>query len=107
MLSNVDSLKEAPLYLRNFSADDSFSEKKARVGKEDAVPAAALMEILEESIRLFWEFVHSDKEEGDAIHRACKKNQFDLLNATDLELLIATRNLLQKVKSKSTFFIHF
>ncbi|PKI75456.1 hypothetical protein CRG98_004126 [Punica granatum] len=80
--------------------DDSFGEKKAKGGAEDAVPYPALMEIIEESIRLFWDFVRSDKEEGDAIHRACKKTQFNLLDATDLELLIATRNHLQKKEKK-------
>ncbi|XP_031386193.1 uncharacterized protein LOC116199810 isoform X2 [Punica granatum] len=87
-------------YQTMHAIDDSFGEKKAKGGAEDAVPYPALMEIIEESIRLFWDFVRSDKEEGDAIHRACKKTQFNLLDATDLELLIATRNHLQKKEKK-------
>lgn len=67
------------------------------MGKEDAVPIAALIEVMEESIRLFWEFVHSDKEEGHTVHRACKKSLFNLLDETDLELLITTRNHLKRV----------
>lgn len=88
-----------PSYVRNCVADDGFTEKKARVGEEDAVPIAALMEIIEESIQLFWDFVHSDEEVGDAIiHSGCKKSHFNLLDPTDIELLITTRNQLQKVR---------
>lgn len=67
------------------------------MGEEDAVPTAALVQVMEETIRLFWDFVHSDKGGGDAIHGACKKTQFNLLDSADIDLLITTRNQLQKV----------
>ncbi|KAK4784088.1 hypothetical protein SAY86_018456 [Trapa natans] len=82
--------------------DDSFREKKARLGKEDAIPPAAMIKIMEESIRAFWEFVRSDKEEGDRnrIHRVCRKSHFNLVDSADLELLITTRDHLQKKERK-------
>ncbi|KAK4779691.1 hypothetical protein SAY87_015797 [Trapa incisa] len=77
----------------------SFSEKKARVGEQDDVPtAAAVMQLMEETIRLFWDFIRSDKEEGDC--SICKKRQLRVLDSDDMELLKVTRNQLKKKERK-------
>lgn len=77
---------------------DSFRDKKKARKKdrdEYIITTDMLVEIVEESIRIFWRFVRADR--GCASTSA--KETPVLHNPEDLELLMEVRKTLQKVAS--------
>jgi hypothetical protein len=89
-------LKEEKL---NCFAEDSMKDKKARgKGKDgDSITSDMLVEIMEESIRIFWQFVRSDKDAENVISKGRKGTQIEPQDPTELELLTEVRTSLQKV----------
>lgn len=85
-------------------AEDSKKDKKARMKMKDeyAITSDMLVEIMEESIRIFWRFVRADKDANIMIQKSRKGTQIEPQDALDLGLLAEVRASLQKVHN---FFI--
>ncbi|CAI9758654.1 unnamed protein product [Fraxinus pennsylvanica] len=78
---------------------DSLKDKKKARSKdtdEYIVTSDMLVEIVEESIRIFWRFVRADK----GCTSASAKEKPELQNPEDLELLMEVRKTLQKKERK-------
>lgn len=74
-------------------------DKKKRIGRtDDAITSDMLVEIMEESIRIFWRFVRADKHETNVILKYQKGTQVELQDPADSELLSEVRTNLQKVR---------
>ncbi|XWS40874.1 hypothetical protein CRYUN_Cryun17cG0033400 [Craigia yunnanensis] len=83
--------------------EDSMKDKmKARrKGKgDDAISGDMLIEIMEESIRIFWRFVRADKDANIVIRKTRKRTQVEPLEPADLELLAEVQTSLQKKDRK-------
>ncbi|XP_034888856.1 uncharacterized protein [Populus alba] len=79
--------------------EDSMKDKKARrKGRDDdSITSDMLVEIMEESIRIFWRFVRSDKDAQNVISKGRKGTQIEPQDPTELELLTEVRTIFQKV----------
>lgn len=83
----------------NCIADDSFNNKKGRKGdEEDGITIPTLTEIIEESLRVYWEFLCTDKDENNMILKGP-----GLQDSVDSELLSEIRTDFQKVSFKRYF----
>ncbi|KAK9271790.1 hypothetical protein L1049_002154 [Liquidambar formosana] len=81
--------------------EDSLKDKKKRIGRtDDAITSDMLVEIMEESIRIFWRFVRADKHETNVILKYQKGTQVELQDPADSELLSEVRTNLQKKEKK-------
>ena len=80
-------------------AEDSVKGKRARrKGKDgDSITSDMLVEIMEESIRIFWQFLRSDKDAENVISKGRKGTQIEPQDPTERELLTEVRTSLQKV----------
>lgn len=78
--------------------EDSMKDKKARrKGRDDdSITSDMLVEIMEESIRIFWRFVRSDKDAQNVISKGRKGTQIEPQDPTELELLTEVRTIFQK-----------
>ncbi|KAF5748998.1 hypothetical protein HS088_TW04G00959 [Tripterygium wilfordii] len=77
-------------------------DKKRRNGKDsDAITGDMLVEIMEETIRIFWRFVRADKDAHTVIHKPRKgSNLVEPQDPAELELLYEVRRSLQKKEKK-------
>lgn len=75
-------------------------KKKTRMeGKGDfGVSSDMLVEILEESIRIFWRFVRLDKDANRLIQKGRKSGHPELQDPADSEMLAEVQTTLQKVR---------
>ncbi|XP_030517591.2 uncharacterized protein LOC115731105 [Rhodamnia argentea] len=82
--------------------DNSKNRRMARLkGKgEYTVNSDDLIEILEESIRIFWRFIRADKDSSTAAQKDRHRGQPELQNPADLELLTQVQAVLQKKEKK-------
>lgn len=82
--------------------EDSKKDKKARMKMKDeyAITSDMLVEIMEESIRIFWRFVRADKDANIMIQKSRKGTQIEPQDALDLGLLAEVRASLQKKEKK-------
>lgn len=83
--------------------EDRVKDKKKarRSGRGDnVITSDALLEIIEESIRIFWRFVRNDKGEDYIMIKGQKGTKAELQDPTDSELLIEVRTNLQKKEKK-------
>ncbi|KAH9740087.1 hypothetical protein KPL71_019354 [Citrus sinensis] len=82
--------------------EDSKKDKKARMKMKDeyAITSDMLVEIMEESIRIFWRFVRVDKDANIMIQKSRKGTQIEPQDALDLGLLAEVRTSLQKKEKK-------
>ncbi|KAK2655095.1 hypothetical protein Ddye_008147 [Dipteronia dyeriana] len=83
--------------------DNLKDRKKARTKGRDnyAITSDMLVEIMEESIRIFWRFVRADnKDTNIAIQKSRKGTQIEPQDTLDLELLSEVRTCLQKKEKK-------
>ena len=71
--------------------------RKRRDDDDDAITSDMLVEILEESIRIFWRFVRADKDANVVTKSTRKGTQVEPLEPADLELLADVQTDLQKV----------
>ena len=72
-------------------SDDCLKDKKeSGVEGESLVSIAILAEFIEESMRVFWEFLRADKDEAS-------RTNVRLQDPSDSELLIDIKTSLQKV----------
>ncbi|KAL5805559.1 hypothetical protein ACOSQ4_028292 [Xanthoceras sorbifolium] len=82
--------------------DNLKDKKKAKVKRRDdyAITSDMLVEIMEESIRIFWRFVRADKDTNIAIQKSRKGAQIEPQDALDLKILSEVRTCLQKKEKK-------
>ncbi|XP_011010601.1 PREDICTED: uncharacterized protein LOC105115419 isoform X3 [Populus euphratica] len=85
-------------YQKMYAMKDSMKDKKARrKGRDDdSITSDMLVEIMEESIRIFWRFVRSDKDAQNVISKGRKGTQIEPQDPTELELLTEVRTSFQK-----------
>uniref|UniRef100_A0A5B6Z1A4 Ribosomal protein L34Ae n=2 Tax=Davidia involucrata TaxID=16924 RepID=A0A5B6Z1A4_DAVIN len=77
--------------------DDCLKDKKEnRVEGNDVVSIAMLTEIIEESMRTFWEFLRADKDEASVILKGLQGSHVHLQAPFDSELLMNIKASLQK-----------
>ncbi|KAF2315147.1 hypothetical protein GH714_038263 [Hevea brasiliensis] len=93
-----------PYGMRRYNevAEDSIKDKKARIKLKDdyAITNDNLVEIMEESIRIFWRFVRADKDARSVMPKSRRGAQIEPLDPTELELLTEVRTSLQKKDKK-------
>ncbi|KAJ6364957.1 hypothetical protein OIU76_029855 [Salix suchowensis] len=82
--------------------EDSMKGKRARrKGKDgDSITSDMLVEIMEESIRIFWQFLRSDKDAENVISKGRKGTQIEPQDPTERELLTEVRTSLQKKEKR-------
>uniref|UniRef100_A0A2P2JP52 Uncharacterized protein MANES_01G090500 n=1 Tax=Rhizophora mucronata TaxID=61149 RepID=A0A2P2JP52_RHIMU len=82
--------------------DDKVKDKKGRRKwkDKDAITGDMLVEIIEESIRIFWRFVRADKDVHHVVQKGRKGTQIEPQDPSELELLAEVRTSLQKVSFK-------
>ncbi|KAE9454510.1 hypothetical protein C3L33_13586, partial [Rhododendron williamsianum] len=91
----------APIFLRNLqycAAEDSLKDRKDSTVWEDyEVSAAMLTQVIDESMRVFWEFLEADKDEANVILKGIQStNHVDLQDPSDSEFLMEIKTILQK-----------
>lgn len=81
--------------------EDTRDRKKAMKRGDYAITSDVLVEIIEESIRIFWRFVRADKD-CSSTNAKCRKwpPHVELQNPEDSELLMEVRANLQKKEKK-------
>lgn len=62
-----------------------------------AITSELLEEIMEESIRVLWEFIKADKDETPVILKSLIGSQVELQDPSDYETLVTAQKILQKV----------
>ncbi|XP_042482075.1 WD repeat-containing protein 87-like [Macadamia integrifolia] len=80
--------------------DSLKNKKKTRRGDEDGNTTAMLTETIDKSMRIFWEFIRSDKDEASMILKGLWRTQVELQNPADLNLLTEIRTNIQKKEKK-------
>ncbi|GLU11092.1 hypothetical protein SLE2022_278620 [Rubroshorea leprosula] len=76
-------------------------EKTSRTGKEAyAITSDMLVEIMEESIRIFWRFVRADKDANVLFQNSRKGTQAEPLEPKDHEILLEVQTSLLKKDKK-------
>ncbi|KFK41384.1 hypothetical protein AALP_AA2G123400 [Arabis alpina] len=106
-LSRVETYLKNRRHFHNFLQiplvrDDrsSKSNKKCRNEGAFAVKIETLREIIRESMRVFWEFLYTDKEEFSSVMKISHQTQVSPQDPLDLELLTDIRTHLQKKEKK-------
>ncbi|XP_065856686.1 uncharacterized protein [Euphorbia lathyris] len=85
--------------------EDNMRDKKGRLrnrreSDNNAIRSDTLVEILEESIRIFWRFVRADKDSHNVIQRSRKGTQIQPQDPAEVELLMEVRTSLLKREKK-------
>ncbi|KAG2702365.1 hypothetical protein I3843_06G079200 [Carya illinoinensis] len=68
--------------------------------EEDAISSGMIAEIIEESRRMFWQFLRADKDAGNMVPNGPQKNHVTLQNDADSAFLMHIRADLQKKERK-------
>ncbi|KAJ8750353.1 hypothetical protein K2173_014268 [Erythroxylum novogranatense] len=81
--------------------DNAKDRKAGRKGKEDdVITSDMLVEILEESIRIFWQFVRADKDAHELIQKGQKGTRIEPQDPSQLQLLAEVEASLLKKEKK-------
>nr|CAD1825176.1 unnamed protein product [Ananas comosus var. bracteatus] len=81
--------------------EDSLKEKMEEQRKGNySITSDELEDIMEESIRLFWEFVKADKDETPGLLKGLMAPQVELQEPSDYELMMHIHSILQKKEKK-------
>lgn len=89
----IKHFAEYVIELDNWITDDSFKDKKERTETgQDAATISMLIQAIEKSMRVFWDFLRADKSEN-----GLRGSRVDLQNPADIELLMNIQTDLQKV----------
>ncbi|XP_041014693.1 uncharacterized protein LOC121257638 [Juglans microcarpa x Juglans regia] len=81
--------------------DDCVKHRRVTREEEDhAISSGMIAEIIEESRRMFWQFLRADKDAGNMIPNGPQKNHVTLENDADLAFLMHIRADLQKKERK-------
>ncbi|XVE83784.1 hypothetical protein DITRI_Ditri16bG0114500 [Diplodiscus trichospermus] len=92
------NLLQVPVIREDSMKDKRKARRKGR--DDDAITSDMLVEIMEESIRIFWQFVRADKDANVLIHKTRKCTQVEPLEPDDPELLAEVQTNLQKKDRK-------
>ncbi|KAK9107632.1 hypothetical protein Syun_023643 [Stephania yunnanensis] len=68
--------------------------------RKDAITCSMLLVIIEESMRVFWDFLRSDKDDNTAIWKGLLSSHVELQDPADSELLLQVQTILQKKERK-------
>ncbi|KAF6148246.1 hypothetical protein GIB67_012021 [Kingdonia uniflora] len=68
--------------------------------RKDAITCSMLLQIIEESMRIFWEFLRADRDDGNVILKGLLGPQVELIDPTDSELFLDVQTILQKKDKK-------
>ncbi|KAB2011402.1 hypothetical protein ES319_D09G017300v1 [Gossypium barbadense] len=99
------NLLQVPV-IREDSVKDKRKGRRKRIGDDDndddddGITSDMLVEIMEESIRIFWRFIRADKDANVVIKNSRKGTQIEPLEPADLELLTKVQTSLQKKDKK-------
>lgn len=80
--------------------DCSKNKMEEKMKGNYAITSEMLEEIMEESIRIFWEFVKADKDETSIILKGLIGNQVELQDQSDFQLMSEIQTSLQKKEKK-------
>ncbi|KAL9233762.1 hypothetical protein vseg_008717 [Gypsophila vaccaria] len=84
--------------------DDSYKDRKKErkeVSIKDAITSLHLVEIIEKSIRILWQFIRSDHDTSNVVLVNCRRSyNVELLNPGDAKLLARVRSTLHKKYKK-------
>lgn len=82
--------------------EDSLKDRKDSTVWEDyEVSAAMLTQVIDESMRVFWEFLEADKDEANVILKGIQStNHVDLQDPSDSEFLMEIKAILQKKEKR-------
>ncbi|XAR65189.1 hypothetical protein NMG60_11009211 [Bertholletia excelsa] len=81
--------------------EDSLKDKKhSMVEGENVVSITMLTDIIDESMRVFWEFLHADKEEANVFMKALLATHVDLQDRSDSNLMMDLKASLQKKEKR-------
>lgn len=65
--------------------------------QEDVITREMLEDIMEEAMRIFWEFVKADKHETTRFMKDLVENHVELQDPSDYEFMLEVQASLQKV----------
>lgn len=87
--------------------DDNLKEKKARKEDEgDAVSISTMAKTIKESMTVFWEFLHTDKDTTNLFLTVILQgNKANLQDPNDSDLFMDIKTIHQKVHT--LYFIHY
>lgn len=91
---DIRNLLEVPVI-----KEDS-KDKEGRERSKADITCSMLLEIMEESMRIFWEFVRADRPDGNVLLKGFSEPQGKLLSTADTELWVDIQKDLQKKKKK-------
>ncbi|KAK9039487.1 hypothetical protein V6N11_014687 [Hibiscus sabdariffa] len=95
------NLLQVPVIREDSMKDKRKGRRKGRDNDDDdAITSDMLVEIMEESIRIFWRFIRADKDANVVIKNSRKGTQVEPLEPADLELLAEVQTSLQKKDRK-------
>ncbi|KAL4354582.1 hypothetical protein GQ457_06G041990 [Hibiscus cannabinus] len=96
------NLLQVPVIREDSMKDKRKGRRKGRDNDDDddAITSDRLVEIMEESIRIFWRFIRADKDANVVIKNSRKGTQVEPLEPADLELLAEVQTSLQKKDRK-------
>ncbi|KAJ9173296.1 hypothetical protein P3X46_016447 [Hevea brasiliensis] len=94
---DLRNLLQVPV-VREDGLKDKMARRKVKV--DDAITSDKLVEIMEESIRIFWQFIRADKDAHNVILKCRRGTQIEPLEPTELQLLTEVRASLQKKEKK-------
>lgn len=84
--------------------EDNLRDKKKErkwVSSKDAITSVKLVETIEESIRILWQFIRSDRGSHNAVLNKCRRgSNVELQNPADTVLLEEIRSTLQKKEKR-------
>ncbi|XVF60528.1 hypothetical protein PTKIN_Ptkin08bG0054700 [Pterospermum kingtungense] len=92
------NLLQVPVIREDNMKDKRKGRRKGR--DDDAITSDMLVEIMEESIRIFWRFVRADKDANIMIQKTRKGAQVEPLERADVELLSEVQTSLLKKDKK-------
>ncbi|XP_074304994.1 uncharacterized protein LOC141639915 [Silene latifolia] len=82
--------------------DNSRNRKKERkaISRKEAVTSLQLVEIIEESIRILWQFIRTDKDASNAVVKYRRSSSVKLQSPADANFLAEVRSTLLKKDKK-------
>ncbi|XP_010693236.2 uncharacterized protein LOC104906207 [Beta vulgaris subsp. vulgaris] len=93
------NLLQVPL-IRDDNTRDRKKERKV-LSSKDAITSLQLVETIEESIRILWRFIKTDKDTNNVVLLKCRRaSKVELQNPADASLLGEIRSSLQKKEKK-------
>ncbi|XP_019258551.1 PREDICTED: uncharacterized protein LOC109236786 isoform X3 [Nicotiana attenuata] len=100
---DLRNLLQVPVIREVDGAEDRMKAKnKARAGEKDDyfITSDMLVEIMEESIRIFWQFVRADRNCSNMMVKGQNRKRREFQAPEDLELLMDVKRSLEKKEKK-------